>query len=64
MTQLFFDFDHKLLPHGYVKNTIRKKAQDIVTASVKRIRRETDPDKKWKYKIIKREFSKLIDDLA
>lgn len=50
--------------NGYTPGRVRQKVQSIITATVKRINREKDEDKKWKLKIIKSEFSKLRDDLA
>jgi len=58
--QLQFDFEKK----WHKKGETKKKVLRIVAATVKRINKETDPDKKYKLKIIKHEFSKLADDLS
>lgn len=64
--QLEFDFSKVAYAYnnGYTVGKVRQKVQAIISASVRRINREKDPNKKWKYKIIKSEFSKLRDDLA
>jgi hypothetical protein len=64
--QLQFDFSKVAYAYnnGYTTGKIKQKVQSIIGATVKRINREKDPDKKWKYKIIKHEFQKLRDDLA
>jgi hypothetical protein len=64
--QLSFDFSKLAYAYnnGYTTGKIKQKVQLIISATVRRINKEKDPDKKWKYKIINHEFQKLRDDLA
>jgi len=57
--QLAFDYSKK----QFVKGRTKDMAQRIITSTTKRINQEEDPDRKYKLKIIKTEFSKLIDQL-
>lgn len=50
--------------NGYSPGKIKTKVQAIITATIKRMNREKDPDRRWRLKIIKSEFSKLRDELA
>lgn len=42
---------------------IKDQAAQIVAASKKRLKSETDPERKKKWKVIKEEFTKLINKL-
>lgn len=57
--QLQFDYNQKRFVKGHTKDM----AQKIVTSTTRRINKEEDADRKYKLKIIKSEFSKLIDQL-
>jgi hypothetical protein len=59
--QLLFDFNKN--PLNYEKGRFKRMAEQVVSATVKRINREKDADKKYRLKIIKSEFHKLADEL-
>lgn len=64
--QLRMDFDNPLL--NWKTGQVKKQVLRIVTAATKRLNSEKgiseeEKDRRWKLKIIKREFSKLADEL-
>ena len=59
--QLHFDYTKN--PLNYKKGQLKAMAEKIVSSTTSRINKETDDDRKYRLKIIKREFSKLADEL-